>query len=58
MFDKLGVGPGNSLLGGLAILLGVPFPVWLYFNGESLRAGNPLTVDSTIPKKIRLSQDS
>ncbi|KAF9530281.1 multidrug resistance protein 4 [Crepidotus variabilis] len=51
MFDTLGMGPGNSLLGGLAIVLGIPFPVWLYFNGETLRASNPLTVDSTKPKK-------
>ncbi len=52
MFDKLGMGPGNSLLGALAIVLGIPFPVWLYFNGAALRARNPLTVDSTKPKKL------
>ncbi|KAF9051613.1 multidrug resistance protein 4 [Panaeolus papilionaceus] len=53
MFDKLGLGPGNSLLAGLAILLGIPFPVWLYFNGERLRASNALTRDSTIPKQLK-----
>ncbi|KAF9482294.1 multidrug resistance protein 4 [Pholiota conissans] len=51
MFDALGLGGGNSLLAGLAIVLGIPFPIWLYFNGEKLRAGNPLTRDSTLPKK-------
>jgi hypothetical protein len=52
MFDKLDMGPGNSLLGALAIILGIPFPVWLYFNGAALRAKNPLTVDSTKPKRL------
>ena len=70
MFDKLGLGGGNSvrldqifrvsserfifqmlqLLGGLSILLGIPFPVYLYYRGEALRAANPLTRDSTLPK--------
>ncbi|KAH9478455.1 Efflux pump radE [Psilocybe cubensis] len=48
MFDALGLGGGNSLLAGLAIALGIPFPVWLYYNGEKMRAGNPLTRDSTL----------
>jgi len=50
MFDKLGYGGGSSLLGGLAIVLGIPFPIYLYFRGEALRAANPLTRDSTLPK--------
>ncbi|KAH8823177.1 major facilitator superfamily domain-containing protein [Flagelloscypha sp. PMI_526] len=40
MFEALGLGPGNSLLAGLAIILGIPFPVWLYFNGERVRTRN------------------
>ncbi|KAH8817763.1 multidrug resistance protein 4 [Flagelloscypha sp. PMI_526] len=40
MFDKLGLGPGNSLLAGLAIVLGIPFPIWLYFHGEQMRKRN------------------
>ena len=36
-----------QLLAGLAIVLGIPFPVWLYFNGEKMRAKNPLTKGST-----------
>ncbi|PPQ86651.1 hypothetical protein CVT25_006835 [Psilocybe cyanescens] len=51
MFDALGLGGGNSLLAGLAIVLGIPFPVWLYYNGEKMRANNPLTRDSTLVGK-------
>ncbi|KJA21402.1 hypothetical protein HYPSUDRAFT_140645, partial [Hypholoma sublateritium FD-334 SS-4] len=50
MYDKMGLGGGNSFLAGIAIVLGIPFPVWIYYNGEKLRAGNPLTRDSTLPK--------
>jgi len=46
MVDKLGYGPGNSMLAGIAIVLGIPFPVWLYFNGEKLRENNKYTRDS------------
>ncbi|KAF5343463.1 hypothetical protein D9758_011862 [Tetrapyrgos nigripes] len=42
MFGALGIGGGNSLLAGLAIVLGIPFPVWLYFNGEKMRARSKL----------------
>jgi hypothetical protein len=30
-------------LAGLAIVLGIPFPVWIYYKGEQIRAKNPLT---------------
>jgi len=43
MFEALGYGGGGSLLGGLAIVLGIPFPVWIYYKGEGMRARNPLT---------------
>lgn len=46
MFDAMGVGGGNSLLAGVSIALGIPFPLWLYYKGESLRRGNPLTAES------------
>ncbi|TVY91629.1 Caffeine resistance protein [Lachnellula willkommii] len=36
LFNKLGVAPGNSLLGGLAILF-VPVPYLFYFYGERIR---------------------
>ncbi|KAJ7650916.1 multidrug resistance protein 4 [Roridomyces roridus] len=43
MFDALGYGGGNSLLGGLAIVLGIPFPVYLYYRGAAIRAKSKLT---------------
>ncbi|KAI9513187.1 multidrug resistance protein 4 [Russula earlei] len=43
MFDALGLGPGNSLLAALAIVMGVPFPIWIWFYGERLRAQSSLT---------------
>jgi MFS family permease len=51
MFDALGLGGGNSLLAGLAIVLGIPFPIWIYYKGEGMRARNPLTRDSTLVAK-------
>jgi hypothetical protein len=36
MFDGLGLGGGNSLLAGLAIVLGIPFPIWLYYRGAAI----------------------
>ncbi|KAJ7756857.1 multidrug resistance protein 4 [Mycena maculata] len=36
-------GDGNSLLVGLAIVLGIPFPVYLYYRGASIRAKSKLT---------------
>jgi hypothetical protein len=76
MFDKLGLGGGNSvrffvpltslgcffierelkqLLAGFAIVIGIPFPIWIYYKGEGLRARNALTKMSTIPKRISSS---
>ncbi|GAW09498.1 mfs multidrug [Lentinula edodes] len=43
MYAALGYGGGNSLLGGLAIVLGIPFPIWIYYKGEQMRARNSLT---------------
>ena len=42
MFAALGSGGGNSLLAGVAVVTGVPFPVWLYYRGEQARLRNPL----------------
>lgn len=42
MFSKLGLGGGNSLLAGLAIVLGIPFPIFLWFYGEKMRANSSL----------------
>lgn len=43
MFEALGYGGGNSLLAGLAIVLGIPFPVFLWFYGERIRRNSTLT---------------
>lgn len=43
MFDALGYGGGNSLLAGLAIVLGIPFPIWLWYYGEQMRMKSSLT---------------
>jgi hypothetical protein len=32
-----------KLLAGLAIILGIPFPVWIYYRGEAIRAKSDLT---------------
>ncbi|KAJ7927618.1 multidrug resistance protein 4 [Mycena leptocephala] len=44
MFDTLGLGGGTSLLGGLAIILGIPFPIYIYYYGEAIRMKSPLSV--------------
>lgn len=43
MYAALGYGGGNSLLAGLAIVLGIPFPIWLWFYGEKIRARSTLS---------------
>jgi hypothetical protein len=43
MFDALGLGVGNSLLAAIVIVMGVPFPIFLWFYGERLRARSSLT---------------
>lgn len=42
MLTSLGYGGGNSLLAGLAIIVGIPFPVWIYFYGERIRMKSSL----------------
>jgi MFS family permease len=44
MFAALGYGGGNSLLAGIAIVIGIPFPVWIYYAGERIRARSSLTL--------------
>ncbi|KAG2076656.1 multidrug resistance protein 4 [Suillus decipiens] len=43
MFTALNYGGGNSLLAGLAIVIGIPFPIWIYYAGERMRARSSLT---------------
>ncbi|KAJ1305705.1 hypothetical protein OPQ81_010440 [Rhizoctonia solani] len=42
LFNAMGIGGGHSFLAGVAVLVGVPFPIWIYFKGEEMRARNPL----------------
>lgn len=42
MFAALHNGPGYSLLAGLAIIAGIPFPIWIYYCGEKIRARSNL----------------
>ncbi|KAJ7634899.1 multidrug resistance protein 4 [Roridomyces roridus] len=41
-FAALGFGWGNSLLGAVALVLGVPFPIYIYYRGAALRARSNL----------------
>ncbi|KAG2063099.1 hypothetical protein BDR04DRAFT_1039162 [Suillus decipiens] len=50
MFAALGYGGGNYLLAGLAIIIGIPFPVWIYFAGERMRAKSSLARWFFLPK--------
>jgi len=43
MFDALGLGVRRSLIATIAIVMGVPFPIFLWFYGERLRARSSLT---------------
>ncbi|KZS94405.1 MFS general substrate transporter [Sistotremastrum niveocremeum HHB9708] len=42
MFDRLGYGGAFSLLAGISLLIGVPFPIWVFYYGERVRAKSPL----------------
>ncbi|VDB97006.1 unnamed protein product [Peniophora sp. CBMAI 1063] len=42
MYTAMGYGGGTSLLGGLAIVLGIPFPLYLWRHGEQMRARDKL----------------
>lgn len=42
MYAKLGNGGGNSLLAGIAILIGIPFPIWIWFKGAEVRSRSSL----------------
>ncbi|KAF9009997.1 major facilitator superfamily domain-containing protein [Cyathus striatus] len=58
MFEAMGIGAGNSFLAGLAIVLGIPFPVWIYYKdkyalGEVLRNMTKRDVDLTLSKHCR-----
>ncbi|KIM81265.1 hypothetical protein PILCRDRAFT_72101 [Piloderma croceum F 1598] len=37
MYIKLGYGGGTSLLASLAVVIGIPFPIWVWYKGEGIR---------------------
>ena len=37
MYVKLGYGGGTSLLASLAVVIGIPFPIWIWYKGEDIR---------------------
>jgi hypothetical protein len=41
LYDRLGLGWGNSLLAFVAIVIGWPSPVILWFYGEKMRMRSP-----------------
>lgn len=43
MEERLGLGGTYSLLGGLMVLFGVPFPLWVYYHGEKMRGASKWT---------------
>lgn len=43
MFDALGLGPAYSMLAGIAIVVGIPYPFFIYFRGEAIRLRSNLT---------------
>lgn len=42
MVDAMGLGGTYSFLGGLSIAIGIPLPLWVYFQGEKIRARSDL----------------
>ncbi|KAM0466146.1 hypothetical protein ACHAPV_001099 [Trichoderma viride] len=42
MIDAMGLGGTYSFLGGLSIAIGIPLPLWVYFQGEKIRARSDL----------------
>ncbi|EIM81804.1 MFS general substrate transporter [Stereum hirsutum FP-91666 SS1] len=42
LYETLGNGGGNSLLAGISIVLGIPFPILIWYKGDAIRKRNPL----------------
>lgn len=38
MFDAMGLGGGNSFLAAVSIVLGIPFPIWIFYKGEDRKS--------------------
>jgi hypothetical protein len=54
LYAALGYGWGTSLLAFIAIALGVPFPILLWYKGEAPRAKSPYaaTTDHPLSKML------
>lgn len=37
MLAKMGLGGTYTFLAGVMLVLGIPFPIWIYYHGEQLR---------------------
>jgi hypothetical protein len=48
MYAKLGYGGGYSLLAGLAIVIGIPFPIWIWYKGEGIRKRSAAFLSSDV----------
>lgn len=46
MIDGMGLGGAYSLLAGIMLLLGVPFPIWVFYRGGELRRANRWSMSS------------
>jgi len=42
MYVKLGYGGGTTLLAGLSIVIGIPFPIWIWYKGAAIRKKSPI----------------
>lgn len=51
MYDKLGYGWANTLSGILMFVLGIPFPLFMYFYGERVRAWIDRQAEKKLEKK-------
>jgi hypothetical protein len=48
MYTKFGYGGGYSLLAGLAIVIGIPFPIWIWYKGEDIRKRSTTFLSSDV----------
>lgn len=40
MIARMGLGGTYTFLAGVMLVLGIPFPIWIYYRGEELRKYN------------------
>jgi hypothetical protein len=44
MIDAMGLGGAYSFLAGVLLLVGVPFPLWIFYHGEKMRKASRFTL--------------